>query len=162
MTRIHERMYARCPFGKAPSFLELYLDELSRRGGADGSVLRLQVPLAELGLGIPGGAELSRDVIAHFAPVNDDGFESQQTAVDWASDGGGPFPKFAGFIVIESDEDYGTCSLVLDGAYAPPFGPVGAAFDAVLGRRIATVTARHLLRALRQKLEDAFVASQQT
>jgi len=160
MSKISERIYVRCPFGKAPSFLNYYLDELAATGGAGGSVVRLVVPVSDLGLGIPGGAELSRDVIAHFVPVDDDTFGIQQTAVDWEPEGGGPFPKFAGFLTIETDEDYGTCSLLLEGEYEPPLGPVGAAFDAAVGHRIATVTARELLKTVRRRLEVEYLTSQ--
>ncbi len=160
MSRIRERIYVRCPFGKAPSYLNFYLDELARHGSSDGSILRLVVPLAELGLGIPGGAELAHNVIAHFVPTDDDSFGLQQTAVDWEPDGGGPFPKFAGFLTIETDEDYGTCSLLLEGVYEPPLGPVGLVFDAAVGHRIATVTARELLKAVRRQLEGEYLKSQ--
>jgi hypothetical protein len=160
MARIQERIYVRCPFGKAPSFLNYYLDELARQGRSEGSVLRLVVPVAELGLGIPGGTEIASDVVAHFVPVDDDTFGIQQTAVDWEPEGGGPFPKFAGFLTIETDEDYNTCSLLLEGAYEPPFGPVGVVFDAALGHRIATVTARELLKAVRRCIENEYFSSQ--
>ena len=160
MSKIRERIYVRCPFGKAPSYLNYYLDELARQGGADGSILRLAAPVAELGLGMPGGAELAHDVIAHFAAVDDDTFGLQQTAVDWEPAGGGPFPKFVGFLTIETDEDFGTCSLLLEGAYEPPLGPIGVVFDAALGHRIATVTARELLKAVRRRLEGEYLTSQ--
>src|SRR5690242_4553254 len=100
MTTIRERIYARCPFGKAPAYLSSYLDELAKQSGVDGSLLRLVVPVKELGLGIPGGAQLAHDVVAHFVPVDDDAFGIRQIAVDWRPEGGGPFPKFAGFLTV--------------------------------------------------------------
>jgi len=159
MSKISERIYVRCPFGKAPSYLNYYLDDLARTG-SQGNVLRLVVPVSELGLGIPGGAELAHDVIARFVPVDDDAFGIQQTAVEWEPDGGGPFPKFAGFLTIETDEDYGTCSLLLEGVYEPPLGAVGAVFDAAVGHRVATVTARELLKTVRRRLESEYLTSQ--
>jgi len=162
MTRIQERIYVRCPYGKAPSYLNSYLDELAKEGGPQGSVLRLVVPVSDLAIGIPGGVKFTHDVIAHFAAVDDDAFGIQQTAVDWEPDGGGPFPKFAGFLTVETDEDYNTCSLLLEGQYEPPLGPVGAVFDVALGHRIASVTARELLKALRRRLEVEYLASQHT
>jgi len=160
MTNIRERIYVRCPFGKAPAYLRSYLDELAKQSGADGSLLRLVVPVKDLGLGIPGGAQLAHDVVAHFVAVDDDAFGIQRTAVDWKPEGGGPFPKFAGFLTVETDEDYGSCSLLLEGEYEPPLGPVGAVFDAALGHRIATVTARELLKVLRRRLETEYLEAQ--
>ena len=157
MARVHERLYVRCPFGKAPSYLAYYLDQLARDGGSAGAVLRLEAPLADVG--VPGNLSISRDVVAHFAPVDGDGFGTQETAVDWSPAPGGPFPKFVGVITIEADESYGTCALVLDGTYEPPLGMLGAAFDAAIGQRIANATARELLRSLRDRLEIDYLSS---
>lgn len=151
MTAIRERLYVNCPFGKAPSFLNYYLDQLARTTQPEGSILRLEVPLAAFG--IPSGLNVHRDVIARFAPP-EDAFGAQRTAVTWEPEGGGPFPVFSGFLSVEQDERYGTSSLLLEGTYEPPLGTVGKAFDAAMGRRIALATAHELLHALRRKIED--------
>ena len=42
------------------------------------------------------------------------------------------------------------------GVYLPPFGPFGALFDRVLGRRLASATAQDLLDRLQTGLESAY------
>ncbi len=162
MTSIKERVYVSCPFGKAPSFLNYYLDRLARTSDADGAVLRLAVPLTEFG--IPSDVAVHRDVVARFEPPSEKEFGRASTPVRWTPEGGGPFPDFVGAITVEEDERYGSCALVLEGAYEPPLGIVGKAFDAAMGRRIAQRTARELLRVLRRKIEtdwsDAQVQAQ--
>jgi len=160
MAKIRERMYVRCPFRKAPSYLNYYLDALAKGATGQTGVLRLTVPLADIGL--PGGVALERDVEAHFTPVPADKSEygTQVTAIDWAPAGGGPFPVFNGSISVETDEDYGSCSLLIEGDYEPPMGLIGEAFDATVGRKIAKATARQLLRELRQALEEEYSKSQ--
>ena len=153
MTAIRERIYVKCPFTKAPSFLNYYLEELAHSTDSGGSILHLELPLATLG--IPSGLNIGRDVVAHFAPP-DDAYGVQRTAVTWKPEGGGPFPTFTGFINVEQDERYGSSSLLLEGTYEPPLGVAGKAFDAALGRTIATATARELLHALRRKIEDSW------
>jgi hypothetical protein len=156
MTSIRERLYVNCPFGKAPSFLSYYLDRLARTTQPEGSILRLEVPLALFG--IPSGLNVKRDVVATFSPP-ESSFGLQRTAVAWAPEGGGPFPTFHGYLSVEQDERYGTSSLLLEGEYEPPLGTIGKAFDAAIGRRIALATAHELLHALRRKIETDWSSS---
>jgi hypothetical protein len=153
MATIREQLYARCPFGKAPTYLDFYLDSLARDATGEEGVLRLSVPLADLG--IPGGLVVARDVEARFSPLDGEGFGPHATAVEWSPVGDGPYPKFVGVLTVEAEEGYGTCALTLEGDYEPPFGALGEAFDAALGRRIAIATARKLLHELRGALETA-------
>ncbi len=51
---------------------------------------------------------------------------------------------------------------MLSGEYQPPFGVVGEAFDAVIGKRIAEATAKMLLETLQQELEADFSAVKDT
>ena len=46
--------------------------------------------------------------------------------------------------------------LELAGAYDPPMGLAGAAFDAVVGSRLAAGTAAELLRALGERLKAMY------
>jgi len=156
MTAIRERQYIKCPFNKAPSFLNNYIERLSRSIDPDGSILRLEVPLAALG--IPSGLNIGHDVVAHFA-APDDSYGVQRIAVTWKPEGGGAFPTLTGFISVEQDERYGSSSLLLEGTYEPPFGVAGLAFDAAFGRRIASATAHELLHVLRCKIEDSWSAA---
>jgi hypothetical protein len=64
-------------------------------------------------------------------------------------------PKFAGALSGEGLED-GKSRLTLAGKYDAPFGPVGAAFDAILGRRVAAATAEAFLQDLKQFIEPDY------
>ena len=152
----------RCPYGRAPVYLDQYFLALER-GGSGPAILRLELPLEELG--IPGGAVIGRDVSVSLAAMTwrytmghfseDERHFEHVTAVVWEPASGGPFPVFRGFLSVQSGEDHGSCKLVLEGDYRPPFGVAGRVFDAVIGRRIARVTARDLLRKLERVMLDA-------
>ena len=73
--------------------------------------------------------------------------------VCWHPYGGGPYPDFEGTLAIRS-RDGGGCTLELDGNYEPPLGQFGRVFDAVLGARIASATARELLADLAEEIEE--------
>jgi hypothetical protein len=47
-------------------------------------------------------------------------------------------------------------ALTLEGEYDAPFGAAGAVFDAVLGRRIASVTAKALLQDMKEFIEPDY------
>ena len=76
-------------------------------------------------------------------------------AVAWAPEEPGPFPLFAGELQVENAEDYDAFWLVLRGAYEPPLGLVGAAFDYIVGSRIAATCARNLLTEIAESIENA-------
>ena len=72
----------------------------------------------------------------------------------------GPFPLFAGELQVENAEDYDAFWLVLDGSYEPPFGIAGAAFDRIVGVRIATICARNLLAHIAETIESHYGADE--
>ncbi len=74
----------------------------------------------------------------------------------WKPHGGGPYPAFSGTLTVRSDEDYTGCILDLAGAYEPPMGAVGAAFDVVVGSRLAAGSAAELLRTLGERLKSRY------
>ena len=71
--------------------------------------------------------------------------------VSWAPRDGGPYPTFHGTLSVAQDAT-GWSRVEIDGTYQPPFGIAGAAFDAVLGHRIAQQTALELLAEMRRLL----------
>ena len=81
-------------------------------------------------------------------------------AVAWAPEEPGPFPLFAGELRVENAEDYDAFWLVLRGSYEPPLGLVGAAFDAIVGSRIAAICARNLLTEIADNIETEFAADE--
>jgi hypothetical protein len=98
---------------------------------------------------------IQRRVIATFYPIHSLGDEHSTYSVSWSAQGGGPFPEFAGALAVEKlprDDCFG---LILSGHYEPPMGKIGAMFDAILGNRIAHVSAQELLRSIAAHVENA-------
>ena len=152
MSAIRERVIVGCPYGQAQGYLDYYLRTLGKELRAKAASLRLDVLLSDLGL--PGNLVVSRRAVATFAPIIDTNHREHRIAVHWAPEGGGPFPRFSGFIVMEAHESYRTSLLTLEGDYHPPFGVAGKVFDAALGKKIASATARQLLATLQNVLEQ--------
>ena len=71
--------------------------------------------------------------------------------VSWKPKDGGPFPTFSGTLSVAEDA-VGWSRLEIDGTYRPPFGIAGAAFDAVVGGRIAQAAAVELLAEIKRLL----------
>lgn len=65
--------------------------------------------------------------------------------------GGGLFPALDADITLAQEEN-GSCLLTLDGAYRPPFGAIGAGLDKVAMSRVATPTAKTLLRQVAESI----------
>jgi len=138
MTTISDYDNAPCPFADVPSRL------LTRFGGGAGTIA-LRMTLGDL--------RVERDVeITLTAKPAYPGYALFDVA--WAPKDGGPYPTFHGTLSV-ADEGPGWSRLEIDGTYAPPFGPIGAVFDAAVGRRIAQATLRELLAELRRTLTPA-------
>ena len=149
MTRIHESILAASPPSVALSGLERYL-EIKQH------VLTLTVPLKSLG--VPSEFGLSQSVRVRFlserrTPLSTRrGYEGM--SLEWEPEGGGPFPRFEGKLILHPNS--GQTELELKGGYTPPLGEIGAAFDAVIGNKIARATIRILLENLKAVLEEEF------
>ena len=76
--------------------------------------------------------------------------------VHWEPTRPGPYPVFAGELLIGADNDYDAFWLRLNGTYTPPAGIAGQVFDAVVGHRIAVAVARNLLTEMRGAMETRF------
>jgi hypothetical protein len=145
MSALREEISINCPVTQARRHVDDFFKEHAR--------LTLRVPLH-----IPGlqtGLLMRREANATLrrAPAEGDAYDA--FTVSWEAVGGGPFPRFAGMVDIEGDEDDDSFRLVLRGSYDPPLGTVGEAFDAVVGRWIAIATARDLLDRIREAVEAA-------
>jgi hypothetical protein len=129
-------------------------------GNADGDIARLRLRVSAR---IPGSSEpmsIERVAIATISPCRIPGAMLTRYAVSWAPEDHGPFPMFVGKLAIESGDDYHSFFIVLSGEYTPPLGPFGAAFDALIGHRIAESTARNLLETIAQEIEGDFRAAE--
>lgn len=159
MSELSERTIVHCAVNQAALHLARYF---RARGNSDGDVARLnlraEVPL----LGVKDAVRLELTAIATLVPRHAPGDMLPHYAVSWAPEENGPYPKFAGELSIENTDDYSSFYLVLKGNYEPPLGVVGAAFDAVVGHRIAQSTARNLLATIADSIEAGFIAIETT
>ena len=154
MTNLEARTVADSPPSIALGSVERYLSSKSH-------ILDLVVPLK--GLGLPTEMELERPVTVKFQSHANRlliGRRNEEMDVSWTPKDGGPFPSFNGKISIRPAS--GKTELQLDGSYEPPLGAVGAAFDAVIGSRIAQATANALLATLKDELERDYAAVKAT
>ncbi|MGC1380764.1 MAG: hypothetical protein WA814_07045 [Candidatus Baltobacteraceae bacterium] len=119
-------------------------------------MLTLRIDLASLKL--PGTSQARHDVRVTHSLVEEDG--KPKLAISWDPDDQ-TVPRFSGTLSTQ-EKAAGLTTLTLDGAYTPPMGIAGAAFDLVAGRKIAAATARALLADMKQFIESDFQAARAT
>jgi hypothetical protein len=159
MSELSERTLVHCSVNQAKLHLEHYFKARGVRAGDAARInLRADVPVP----GTRDGVRLARTAIASIVPRHKPGDLVPHYAVTWESESGGPYPTFSGDLAIENSEDYDSFYLVLKGTYEPPLGAVGAAFDAVVGHRIAEASARNLLSTIADSVEADFSAIEKT
>lgn len=142
MPGIHVFTGLRCPSNKAAALIQAYLREKSSSGALTATI-ELNVPVGDL--------KLEHDVVATVTP--NPGYPGYEILdIHWEPRGGGPFPSFTGKLSLEDEGPFSR--LNLDGDYRPPLGAAGAAFDAVVGHRIAEATGNDLLEHLRDFIEE--------
>jgi hypothetical protein len=144
-----------------PAFAAAYAGGyLARLRGTDARLrLHLRAPLADLG--IPGGVELQRDVVAAVSPSAGGDADRAGIAITWEPQGGGPFPTFTGTLFADPADTGEECSLCIAGSYQPPGGIAGDVFDGAIGFWIARATAHDLLRQLRDLIEADYTTRRQ-
>lgn len=150
MRKVIERVEAAAPPSIAVSVFERYLKNT-------GYTLQLEVPLKDLGL--PTELGLERAVIVDFTSHRHGQFLgrlNESVSLSWRPVDDGPYPTFKGSLTIRP---LGTkTELELHGHYEPPLGALGAAFDAVVGGRLAHAAGKALLAELAGELEREFGA----
>ncbi|MDE2483288.1 MAG: hypothetical protein KGN02_14010 [bacterium] len=151
MTTLLQRYYLHCPYARARTQLDRVLRDLAESG--ETQVIRLRVPINLEGSKTTG---LHKDVVVQYGQGTDPLHFDQPWTVRWTPHEGGPYPDFDGTLTVRADEDFNACVLELQGRYEPPFGFVGAAFDTVLGSRIASATAREFLRRIGRDIEARY------
>ena len=150
MATLFQRYYLKVPYQRARTSLEQNLREIATSGQPQ--LLRLRLPVS-VGSNKAG---LEKDVIVTFGMAIDPLHFDQPWHVQWKPHNGGPYPDFSGTLTVRADDDYDSCVLELQGTYEPPFGVAGAAFDAVVGSRVASATAREFLRTLSGEINDEY------
>jgi len=136
----------RCPFSVAHEYAAEFFRE------AESSGIEVRVPLRDFFLGLRG--QVRRPVKLVFARHPDETEEGRlhdALLVEWTA-GTRSLPDFHGTVRLRI-ATVDTTGITLEGAWRPPFGPLGRAFNLVVGRRIATATMRDLLDRLVTALE---------
>ena len=148
MTSVRASADVFCEFSGAVDALAEYFREHQQ-------VVGLDVPLR--GLGLPTFLRLRRNVVVAAAVEPDrtdprpDGHDALRFV--WIPTHRVPFlPVLQGFLRVRPAGDHRT-RVILEGAYEPPLGIAGRIVDALLGRRIAALTAQTLLADLKRSLE---------
>jgi hypothetical protein len=152
LSNIRQRVYVECPPDRAKQQLAEYFAGSRSRSAERWTLHAPYMP--------PAGEMLwaHADVNALVDDLPGANGSPQALRVRWTPVSG-PFPRFEGTLTTEGDDRYPACVLVLEGSYRPPFGVVGAAFDALLGRRIAIASARELLHEIAARLEADYKVS---
>jgi hypothetical protein len=136
----------RCPF----SIAHEYAAEFFRK--AESSGIEVQVPLCDFFVGLRGRVRRPvKLVFAHHPDETEGGRAHDALKVDWTA-GTRLLPDFHGTVRLRI-ATVDTTSITLEGAWRVPFGLLGRAFNAVIGRRIAKATMRNLLDRLADALE---------
>jgi hypothetical protein len=150
MSLLLERHVVRCPYNRAQQYLAESI--AARAASGEKSLLTLTVS--------GPGLELIKDVVVTFGAGVDPMHFDEPWKIHWEPQYG-PYPEFDGELVVRADENYSSSLLELRGTYRPPGGVLGAAFDWALGARIATATARALLKRVGDEMEQRYQQEEQ-
>ena len=141
MTKIALSTVLDVPYENVPSLTHRYLESFPSNE-CEGSYFTIRAWIA--------GVLLEREVILKAVPlVTEPRFAVME--IRWHPISG-PYPSFKGRLLARRG-DISSCRLEIEGEYAPPGGIVGAAFDAVLGHRIAEEGVMDLLDRFKSAFE---------
>ena len=129
MRRLTASVPVRAPSGFTLAFAWSYFKQQAEVPGTSNLPLRLPLDAIARGLALPDAIDIS-----------------------WAPEESAAFPTFSGSLRTSSEND-GDCRLTLEGTYTAPGGIAGAAFDMVVGGRIARATIHALLEQVRAAAE---------
>ncbi|MBV9056168.1 MAG: hypothetical protein JO078_11950 [Candidatus Eremiobacteraeota bacterium] len=145
MSQLLERQAVQCPYHLA----QRYLADSVGTQAASGSESKLHLTAS-----FPGIA-LAKEVLVTFGNALDPMHFDQPWHIHWKPQAG-PYPEFDGELTVRADETYRSAFLELRGAYRPPGGALGTAFDWAAGSRIARTTARELLQRIGAEMEARY------
>jgi hypothetical protein len=132
------------PRGFALAFAWTYFQQRAHSTGTGGLPLRLPLDAVAAGLSV------NKPVTLEARCIESDG-APDAIGISWTPQGTTAFPRFEGTLTVAAEGE--ASRLALTGNYAAPGGIAGAAFDAVVGRRIARATIEALLQQLRVAAE---------
>ena len=127
MTHIFERVLVKCPYAAA----RRYVHE---------DAVHAVPPLP------PYTLELER--------AEDELRFDERLRVEWTPKDGALLPHFLGELVLRALPEMDEAVLELSGDYVPPLGVTGRAFDLFIGQKVATATAKSVLRKMAQDIEE--------
>lgn len=149
MGTLREQIDVKCSHYYLIRHAERYFT-VHHRGQTPGT-FALTVDMSKVGL--PGKVQARHDVRIHYELSQ--GADAQAVInLTWEPDDRF-VPKYTGVLSGEILED-GSSRLTLAGKYEVPLGPVGAVFDAILGRRIAAATVHAFLADIKQFIESDY------
>lgn len=146
MGTLREEIDVKCP----PHYLIHHVVRyfmVHRRDQTSGT-FSLTVDISKVGL--PGKVQARHDVRMRYKIAKGANLQDE-IILTWDPDDRF-VPKFAGALSGKRLES-GESRLTLGGQYNAPFGPMGAVFDVILGRRIAAATASALLQDMKRFIE---------
>jgi hypothetical protein len=150
MTHLREHISLASSASEAEARLENYFASLRSSNGM--AVLRLRVPIE--GLAGPLGISIEREVRVEARLTRDDENLNDLIRIWWGPEGRTILPTFNGTLIVWGETGKELSYIELDGAYTPPLGAAGQAFDEIIGHRIAASTAREFLKDLKRAIEN--------
>jgi hypothetical protein len=145
VTHVEVERVAECPFSVAHDYAEDFLQAAER-------AVEVRIPLRDFFYGLRGHVARPVELVFALHPdETEDGRLHDALLIEWRA-GTRLFPHFHGTLRLRI-EDVRRTRLTFEGAYRPPAGLVGVAFDLVLGKRIARSTMRELLERIGRALE---------
>lgn len=154
ITHVFQHIDLDCPFRWAQPYFERALSN-----GRHPQAVRLRAVLFKDG---PLPIALSGDALVTYAPAQNPLRLYPCWTVSWKPAADGPYPDFEGTLTLRGSSEADTSILEISGDYQPPLGVAGRAFDAALGSRIASATARDLLEDFAAGAESSYHRNQVT
>jgi hypothetical protein len=146
VTRVSVERIVRVPFSVAHEYAEIFFKDTDHD-------IAVHVPLRDFFRLLNGQVSKPVRMQTFLHPDDEeDGRIHDALMVEWTA-GISLFPDFHGTLRFRIASVDAT-RLILDGAYRPPAGVAGQAFDAVAGKRIATSTLKDLLERLAVAMEQ--------
>ncbi len=103
-----------------------------------------------------GGFEVGKAVRIRAGEMDRDGDQVARLPVEWEAEGNrGLFPTMVADLEVYTlaEEPRPLTQVALVGHYRPPLSVLGAAGDALAGRRVAEATVHHFVKEIRERIE---------
>jgi len=146
ISRVVVERVAQCPFSVAHDYAEDFFRDAERE-----VEVNARVPLRDFVVGFGGVRRPVKLVFGLHPDDTETGRIHDAMLLEWRA-GTRVFPQFHGTLRLRI-ETVDSTRLTLEGAYRPPLGLAGRAFDLLIGRRIARATMTDLIDRIAHALE---------